>query len=387
MAQPTSSTLLVGIDPEVESLLFTRLKDVAFVSSDPGQAALAEALARHRPTTVVVACPDPEDLFEEAVKLIAQAAQSGARVIALGNTKKAAQILKAVRAGAQDFITPDDDALGAISKAVVKAAPEPESPTAKLTVVFAAKGGAGATTLATHLAGALARRGERVCLLDLCPALGGVLSVLELGQGNTIGQVLANMHRLDRELLDSSLARHASGAWVLGHSDKIEETERVGAMEIAALLAFLRHNYDQLIVDGVRGFSEESLVALDAADRILLMLTQEVPAVRNAQRSIELFRRLGYPDDKIRPVVNRFHKGWKIDTAILAETLGLAPAATLGNDFNSVSAAINRGVLLAESAPRSSFNQDVEKLAASLSARAASPAAPRSLLGRLFSRR
>ena len=37
-------------------------------------------------------------------------------------------------------------------------------------------------------------------------------------------------------------------------------------------------------------------------------MTQEVPAVRNAQRCLEVFRRLGYPQEKVHVLVYRFQK-------------------------------------------------------------------------------
>ncbi|HCF58970.1 MAG TPA: pilus assembly protein CpaE [Myxococcales bacterium] len=380
----TAATLLVGIAPEDEAKILTGLEHVTVARAAPELSALAEALGRHQPRTAIIGVPESKG-SELAMRLIAQASQGGVRVIAYGGSKDAELILRAMRAGAQDFAVPGEER--SIAQAIESSATSvARAPAGRVTTVFPAKGGAGATALATHLAAALASRGERVCLVDLDPSYGGVLSALEVKGGYAIAEVLANMHRLDRELLDTSLARHSSGAYVLGHGERVEDAERVGPKDVANLVDFLERHYDQLILDGVRGFGEHALVALDASDLVLLLVTQEVPAARNAQRTVELFRRLGYPDEKIRPVVNRFHKSWKIDAAILGETIGVPVAATLSNDYAGLSGAIDRGVLVSEHAPRSAFNQDLQQLANTL--RVAGPSAEagaqRSFLSRLL---
>ena len=92
--------------------------------------------------------------------------------------------------------------------------------------VFGAKGGVGATTIAANLAGALQRqRRSASCLLDLDLHLGDVLSFLDL-RGELLDHRRAREHgRLDRELLATSMMRHASGVHVLAQSGKIEEAE------------------------------------------------------------------------------------------------------------------------------------------------------------------
>ena len=152
----------------------------------------------------------------------------------------------------------------------------------------------GATSLATHLAGALARVGRRVCLVDLDLELGDVLSFLDMQGGYSLADVAANVQRLDRELLDASVPRHASGVWVLSQAEKAGPGESIDPRKRHPVLRFLRQHYDELVVDGLRDFGDVSLAALDLADRILLVVTQEVPAVRNARRCVDIFRQLGY---------------------------------------------------------------------------------------------
>jgi pilus assembly protein CpaE len=153
---------------------------------------------------------------------------------------------------------------------------------------------------------------------------------------------------------------------VLAQSHRLDEVEGINVESIGSMLTFLRQHFGAIIVDGIRGFTEVSLAALDVSDTILLICTQDVPSVRNARRCMDIFNQLGYPADKAHVILNRFDKRSTIDLSVVEETIGMAVAATISNDFPSVIRSINTGVMLSEVAPRSRLTQDIESLAAIL---------------------
>src|SRR4029453_4096394 len=111
---------------------------------------------------------------------------------------------------------------------------------------------------------------------------------------------------------------------------------------------------------------ELSLSLLDASQQIVMVLTQDVPAVRSARRCLELFRQLGYLDSKIKLVVNRYQRGSEITADVIAEAVAPPAAHRLGSASASPRGAINRGVMLQESAGRSPLTRDIEALPAVL---------------------
>ncbi len=293
-------------------------------------------------------------------RLAASLARAGTRVVVHGPAKDPELILRALRAGAQEFVVAGD-AEGLRRALETRAGNEVQG---RVVAVYPAKGGQGATTLATNLAGSLQRHGVRACIVDLDAVLGAVTSVLDVAPQYTLHDVVANMHRLDRELLDASVPKHGSGVAVVAAGDDVEAAERVDPATVSSLLGFLRRHYDAIVVDGVRGFDERSLAALDASDQVLLVLTQEVAAVRNAQRCLDLFRRLGYPGEKVQVVLNRFQRNATITAEIVEETLEISGAARVANDFAAFSRAAARGALLADEAPRAAATRDLDALAA-----------------------
>jgi pilus assembly protein CpaE len=372
--------LTAGISPELEAELGAALGQPQGVRGFPEPGSARASLHKARPAVAVVALAHAGD--ETAADLVRELSAGGAAVVVLGERKEPEPILAAMRAGAREYLAAGEERqLAKLVQGLLDSSGALKL--ASVTAVVPAKGGVGGTVLATHLAGALHRRGARVCVADLDLELGDVLTFLDLPGTYTIADVAANARRLDRDLLDASVPRHRSGVAVLSQSARLAEADRIDAEGTARVIRFLRHHYGHVVLDGLRDLGDVSLAALDLADRILLVVTQDVPAVRAAQRRMELLRQLGYEPKRIALVVNRFHKGSPITKEVIEDTVGLPVRAVVGNDYKALSRAINRGVLLWEEAPRSPVARDVEALAA-LVCGVEAPA-PGRLLARFFS--
>jgi pilus assembly protein CpaE len=334
-----------------------------------------------RPDAAVVAVdPDPAASFALVTRLTGE----GVKVVVVGPVKDADLILRAMRAGAVEFaLAGDVDHLIQAVRGLLRR-PTGETRQGAVVTLFSPKGGVGATTLAVNLAGALEKRGERTCLLDLDLEMGDALAFLDLPGSYGVSDVIANLHRLDRDLLDASLPVHRSGVRVLAQSAKIEDAGAVDASSLGRLIDFLRGHYDRVVVDGLRGFGELQLAGLDASQHILLVVTQEIPALRNARRCVDLFRRLGYGDDRLRLVVNRHQRRARIPDDLLAETAGLPISARVGNDYQLVDRSIHAGSLVVDEAGRSPLGRDLSALVELLGEPAQSPARTGSLLRRVF---
>jgi pilus assembly protein CpaE len=384
MARPT--VLLLAMDDAQVADIKVALKDIATVqrSKTPAELIAEEYRSLNPGAAIVAVRPDAPNRFG----LIHNIAAGGGVVIVVSATKDPELILRSMRAGAREFVLESDhEELRVAVRTHAKVTMAATGEVGQVVTLFGAKGGAGCTAIAVNLAGSMMRRSLRVCLVDLDLYLGDVLSFLDLSGTYSITDVLANMSRLDRDLLASSVTRHRSGINVLAQSSKVEEAEQIKGQDVAALLEFLRRNYDFVIVDGVRGFDEISLAALDGSQHVFLTLTQDVPAVRNGQRCLELFGRLQYDQNRIKLLLNRYQKASKITVDVVSETLGHPLTHTISNDFVQLIDSINRGVLLTDVAPRARITADIEALIPHLLPEKAPRLRRMSLLGTLFGKK
>jgi len=390
------NVLLLGASEVLESALRAALKESCkLIAVDVAAARVVEEYQRRKASAAIVVV-DPM-LAGSVVSIsgtahdtdpfagVGNIAAAGGPVIVVSPSKDPELILRAMRAGAREFVldTDHEDLRHAIRVRATNQHVADSTTQSSVVTVFGAKGGVGSTTIAANLAGALQASGQRVCLVDLNLHLGDVLSYMDVPGTYSITDLCANMARLDDDLLRTSMIHHESGVDVLAQSGKMEEAEQITAADVAALLSFLRRHYDRVVVDGVRAFDDISLAALDASQHVLMVLTQDVPAVRNGVRCLETFKRLNYDESKVRLVLNRHQKGSRITMDVVRDTLHMPVAHALSNDFASVIDAINRGLLLKDAAPRARLTHDIQGLLPLL-AGPCEPPVRRSFFGGLF---
>ncbi|HUH01010.1 MAG TPA: AAA family ATPase [Kofleriaceae bacterium] len=259
----------------------------------------------------------------------------------------------------------------------------------KVIVLFGCRGGAGTTTLAVNTAGAIARSGKSVCIIDLDLQLGDVFVALDLTPETSLSALAREASTIDASALKRRLARHDSGIYALTQTGHPGDVDPQLAERLPALMSALADHFDYVIVDGVRDFGDYALAALDMADQVALVLAQDVASVRRAARAVTLFRRLGYSEVKLRLVLNRATRRARIGEPEIMRALGLRVAARVRNDFKRAASALDDGALIGDVARGSGLADDVVALATTLRAGAdpngaVAPAARAGLFGRLF---
>ncbi len=367
MEQGKHSVVIIGAAEESAAIAgpIKGLAEVVAVEPDPAK---GTSVVREKAPDVVLLFLDRDK--EAMLELARQLNQSAScYTLVVSRNREPDNISLAMRSGVRDFAFLDEQgadlrrALCSLERMPVKASGAERG---KIIAVFSAKGGSGATTIASNLAGALLTAGlpkgdakRRVALLDFDLEMGDVLVFLDLESSYSYVELLNNMHRLDPELLYRSLALHSSGLSVISQTDQLEEAREVTSAEMGKVLEFLRRHFDFIVIDGMRDFREIALKALDSADSIVLTMTQDIPALKNADRCLRIFKRLGYPDSKIRLVVNRVRMSSHLSPDAIADALGRSVHGTVANDFPAVIKVINQGQLLVDSAPSSRVARDL----------------------------
>ena len=235
-------------------------------------------------------------------------------------------------------------------------------PRGELTVVFGCRGGAGATTLAINVAAQLVRARRTACVVDLDLQLGDVFVALDLPPETSLAAVAREAGALDAVALRRRLGQHASGVCALTQVGHLDDLDPQLPAHLPALFDTLRTHFDHVIVDGVRDFGDAALAALDAATRIIVVVTQDVASVRRAARVITLLRRLQVPDARIQLVVNRAERGAAVDDAAIERALGLRLAARVREDARAAEA-LDAGALLLDLARSRPIAGDVARVA------------------------
>lgn len=237
--------------------------------------------------------------------------------------------------------------LAAAAKWVVPPpAPEPAPGVCGRSIaVFSPKGGVGRTTVSTNLAIALRMlTGKRVALMDCNLVFGDVGVMLNLPISTTISDLIPNIRILDQELMERILVEHTSGVKVLLGPPRPELAELVTADHLRTVLSFLRSHYDYVVVDTPASFDDEILAVLDLSDRILVLTTLEMPAIKNVKLFLEVAEALHYPQEKLMLVLNRADSTGGILVEDIEENIHVKVSANIVSAGQMMTTAVNQGV-------------------------------------------
>ena len=278
-------------------------------------------------------------------------------------------MLRAMRAGIQEFlVSPPDqkDLAAAVDRLMRRTQTAAEN--GDVIAVYSSKGGLGVSTVAANLAYGFAKNhpGARPALADLVIGAGDVRVLLNLDPPYDLGDLVAKIDRVDADLLNSLLTPTRGGVWVLPAPDAPEADEQVDANTITTVIQHLRSNFLFTVLDCEHQLNDRTLAALDAADRLVLMTHLSVAALRSTQRTVNLCRRLGYPNEKICIVVNRFQSGEVLSPADAEDVLKAEIFFKLPNDYRVASGALTNGLPVAEFEPGSKLAWAYTQLAAKL---------------------
>ncbi|ARQ68865.1 AAA family ATPase [Streptomyces marincola] len=205
----------------------------------------------------------------------------------------------------------------------------PAGPGGRVITVSGAKGGVGATLLATQLALAAQTGGpfERgAVLIDLDLLCGDVGSYFDVQFRRSVAD-LAGIADISPQVLTEAVFTHETGLSMLIAPAEGERGEDVGESTARQLLAVVRARYDVVIVDCGSHMNSANAAAIEAADVAVLVTTPDVIAVRAVNRMVRMWDRL-----RIRKaadtltVVNRHTRGSAIQPQLIARITGTGVA-------------------------------------------------------------
>ena len=219
------------------------------------------------------------------------------------------------------------------------------STSGKVIVVYSPKGGTGCTTVATNLAMALQGEDTPVVLVDGNFQFGDVAVFLNEQSKNSIVDLASRVDELDPDIIDEVLINHApSGVKVLASPPRPEYSEGVSGEQFKKLIEYLQQLFTYVIIDAETALNDITLTAMDVCHIMLLIVTQEIPAIKNARLFLDLADVLGLERNRIVMVMNRFDKRVGITAEKVSESFKHEIVGILPFDDRVVPPSINRGV-------------------------------------------
>ncbi len=253
---------------------------------------------------------------EACLKALEKVKQAAPEIYAIASNYHAdgETVIASLRAGASDFLIQPvkrmdfRDAMARLERTPRRAV----SATSRLGKVYSflgAKGGVGVTTLAVNFAAILAQNKQQTVLVDLDFTANDCAMQTGSSPQHSLQEVGENLGRMDQALFEGLVIRDPVGFFLVGPSDQLEHRVPFTESMFREFAGFLVEKYDAVVVDAGRWIVDEVvLAALQSSSTIFLVITQQYPAIRNAQRYVAALMRLGFTQDQLKIVVNEYQK-------------------------------------------------------------------------------
>ncbi len=318
---PNQTLLLASSDEHFREMVrdsLINLPEVKLVAEYQEVAAnlyirVMQDLERHPHAGLIVDISGDPETSIKAVEKVKQAVPDlfimVSNFIADGET-----VIQCMRAGANEFLlqpikrTEFRDAMGRLERAPRHGTPG-ESKLGKVYTFIGTKGGVGATTMAVNFASVLAQRKVSTVAIDLDSIGNDFAMQIGASPQYTLLEVGENLERMDQALFEGFVTRDPLGFYLVGPPDALEQQSHFSDHQLREFATFLVEKYDSVVIDGGRAISNELvLAAAQVSAAVFLVVDQEFPSIRNAQRYITYLMRMGFNQDQIKVVVNRYSK-------------------------------------------------------------------------------
>ena len=354
---------------ELLKLYINEFEKFSFLAGTSDISKAYEAVRELEGKTLVIV--DVSDYQEQKLNFVSKITSEfkNCRVLVLSDKPDVDLVIRAMRIGASDFIsmplikTEFMDVLDKVYCDLTNSAPKKSK--CRVLTVYSNKGGVGKTSIATNLALELAKiTKENVALIDLNFQMGDVTTFLDLKPSFNISYMLQNLDKINEDFLLSTLEKYKdTSLYVLADPPYFKQVDDISSKDIQKLFDILRDTFSYVVVDTSGSFEARAMNALENSDLIFLVTIVNLPALRNCQRCLELFEKLGFDNDKVQVLINRYMENDEIKAEDVEEVLGRKLYWKIPNNYFTMMSAINKGVPVSDVNPDSNVALSYKNLA------------------------
>ncbi|MDF1586520.1 AAA family ATPase [Marinimicrococcus flavescens] len=284
------------LDDETRRTIEQVISDLVIPHTSVRRGGVAEAVAelgQRRSPRILLVDVSGSDLPLSQVNELAEVCEPGTTVIVIGDRNDVGLFRDLMAQGVSDYLVkPISSAL--LQRSVLGAsessgAPRHTTRLGRIVSVVGARGGVGATLIATSCAWAIAnRKRRRVALLDLDLQFGSVALHLDLDPSHGLREALENPSRIDGLYLERIMTRHSDTLQVLSAEEKLDETVYVDREALSLLLGELRSRFHFVVVDLPRQMSAATQELLALTTDLVLVSDLSLAGMRDCSRLLQL---------------------------------------------------------------------------------------------------
>jgi len=311
-----------------------------------------------------------DDTTDELQKL-AELNHKKAAIIIIGNKQDANLLSIAITAGISAFLDTNHEPhelVDSINNILYKLSSTKQKST--FNAFINAKGGAGASFISSNVAYILSQvKYSKVALADMDLQFGSIGLNFNINTPKyTITEALNEVNELDKESISGYMEKYNDSLnLLLPSSHDIVIPGELDPKSLDKLIALLRENYNHLAIDLPRLIEPLSMLVMDKADNIVIVLQQNLAQFRDGRRLIHILNKdLEIDLNRIVIIINRYDKDNSLKKEDMVKLVNHDKVYTITNDFDLVETTSNLGIPLYEQSQNSKIAKDLKVIAYAL---------------------
>ncbi|MBI2598575.1 MAG: AAA family ATPase [Candidatus Diapherotrites archaeon] len=151
----------------------------------------------------------------------------------------------------------------------------------RVIAILSGKGGVGKTTITAELGIALAKRNQKVCVVDADVAMANLSLLLNMqGSPITLHDVLLGESSVQDAIYDGPM-----GLKLIPSGLSIENYRRVDPERLSSVIESISNQFDFILLDCPAGIEKSVMAAIAAADEVLLVTMPNSPSIADALKA------------------------------------------------------------------------------------------------------
>jgi pilus assembly protein CpaE len=219
---------------------------------------------------------------------------------------------------------------------------------------------------------------KKILLADLDPLTGTMSFLLKIKSVYSFLDALQHAHELDSDLWAGMVTQVNGVDVLLAPELMVEGTQDL--RDPSPILDYARHAYDIVVIDTGGVYGDWNLNQARIANELLLVTTNELPALQAAQRALSYLDTNRIGRYKVRLVVNRYHRDVGLSREVIGTALHTEVFEILPSDYEAVQKSLMEGKPIPSS---TSFGKGIVQLADHLGGKTSSAKKNSSLGGLL----
>lgn len=231
----------------------------------------------------------------------------------------------------------------------------------KLISIFGTKGGIGKSVICTNTAVAMAKKHKnKIGLIDLDIQFGDISVMMNISPRKTISELMQEGDEAAIDILEDYVYERY-GVNILCAPNRPELAELLTPDRVAQILELYKGLYNYTFIDTPSFIDEITLTALEMSDLILLVISLELPTIKNIKKGIEILRSLQLLS-RTRLMLNRSSGIAGIEARDVEKALDMKIKAEIPSDGKLVVSSLNKGIPFINIKPRAPISKSIANI-------------------------